>query len=242
MKLETIEVMENIIFISHSCDDHHIACPLWCGLQKCGEVLMDPFDPGDKTCMKIQESIKKSTHFILLATPKSIISPWVNIEALFAQLCYDRNAIIYLPVSIDATSMLEQASELIYMKWKTSDGIQQLIKNLEEQISKTYPKNSLTTDVFLSRELMEEGRNLERDHAVMKNALFLHRAVKLYERAIDLNFCNHHAWINLAWTMWKLHEDDCAWKRIQIAQDINPSSKRVKDVKKWMKQGRRRKP
>jgi len=234
--------MRRTIFISHCCcdRDHQITDTLKLGIEQYGwNIAIDPFDWGDITCVKIQEKIKESTHFILLTTPNSVNSNWVRIEALFAQLCHNKNSIIYLPISVDGTPMLEPAKEIIYVKWRSSGEIQELADNLSKTISETFPPNRLAIDLPLSEEIKETGRNYERNHAASDNILFLHEAVKMYEKAIELNFCNHNAWANLAWSLWKLNEDNRAWKYIRTAKEISPYSNHVKDVEGRMERGER---
>lgn len=231
--------MKNI-FLSHSCDDHVITDAIRDGLKQLEwNVIVDPFKPGDKTCMKIQNSLKESTHFILLLTANSLSSYWVRIEALFAQLCYNQNAICYFPVSVDGTPNLEPARELIHINWKSSNDTDELINLLAQRIHETAPATQLKTDVEQSEILKEQGREFERIHARTDDLLSLHKAVETYEKAIKLNFCSHNAWANLAWSLWKLGEENRAWKCIRIAEDISPDSNHVKDVKQRIELGKR---
>jgi hypothetical protein len=228
------------IFISHSCKDHFLTNALVNGINNYKlNVIIDPFILGDKTCDRIQDSIKGSTHFILLLTQNSYSSYWVKIEALFAQLCYKQNAICYFPINIDGIHSIEPSRELMHISWDTTENINKLITLLVKSIKSTSPTSKLPTDIIQSDLLKEQGREFERIHAGAGDVFYLHKAVESYEKAIQLNFCNHNSWANLAWSLWKLNEINPSWKCIQIAEDISPDSNHVKDVKQRMLSGKR---
>ncbi len=139
------------VFISHSCKDHSedgsTVCDIRDGLNRLGgqfgwNVIFDPFDPGDKTCLKVQEKIKQSTHFILLNTANSSSSRWVFLESLFAKLCYDQNAICYIPVNLDGSPVREEAEELISVNWNGSDSVEELVTKIADRIRATNPQPS----------------------------------------------------------------------------------------------------
>lgn len=228
------------IFISHRCIDHPIVYTIGDKLSRNGwKISIDPFDIGDQTCVKTQEIIKKSTHFILLNSINIFTSRWVKLEALFAKLCYNEDALCYFPIKVDNAKIIEEADGLIFIDLTSSKDIPNLVNVLAERIRKTDPSRQLPIDISLSEQLKEDGRVLERVHARINDIRFLHKAITTYEKAIYLNFCNHHAWANLAWCLWKHNETNRALKCIGVAENIEPNSNHVKDVRKRIEEGKR---
>lgn len=228
------------VFISHSCRDHPLVCAIGDGLQRFGwDIIIDPFDPGDKTCLKVQEAIRQSTHFVLLNTVNSLKSRWVHLEALLAELCYDQDAICYVPVKVDDAPMRDEAEALISINWRSSGKTTDLVKLLADSIRATNTQHQLATNVSESEQLKENGRQLERMHYRTGDFEYNLKAIETYEAAILLNFCNHNAWANLAWCLWKQREDNRALKSILVAEEIGLTSNHVKDVKERILLGKR---
>lgn len=229
-----------IVFLSHSSQDGELTSLVKAGLTEGGlHVVVDPFEPGERTCRKSQQSIKSSTHFIALLTPHAVKSRWVRLEALFAQLCHRRNGIVCIPVCVDKTDPLDSVKELIHIPWESSADAGRLTSCLASRIASTMPTVQLCTDVARSEELKETGRELERRAAVEGDDAILHKAEETYERAVELNYCDHNAWAKLAWVLWKLRENQRAWKQIRMACEISPDSHHVADVQARMECGRR---
>lgn len=229
------------IFISHSCKDHLIVD----GLKKLlyyseWELVIDPFSPGDKTCTKVQNCIKDSTHFILLCTSNALESYWVELESLFAQLCFNQDAIIYLPISVNDTRIPESARELIYLNFYTDRDWNNTAEKLINAINESDPTATLISDADVSERKKEDGRAFERLHAETNDISYLRQAISSYESSINYNFCNHNAWANLAWCLQKSYENNRALKTIDIAMHIAPDSNHVKDVRDRIYAGKRR--
>lgn len=232
--------MKNI-FISHSCKDHQLVGELKSILYHPDwKLIIDPFSPGDKTCTKVQSCIKNSTHFILLYTSNALKSYWVQLEALFAQLCFKQDSIIYLPISVDNSPIPETAREIIHLNINNNCGWNSIKQQIIDIINKSKPNNKLDSDIKISDNERKLGRAFERRHAETNNAFHLHQAVSSYQSAINYNFCNHNAWANLAWCLQKLFEDNRAKKTIDIAMQISPDSNHIMDVKERIYSGQRR--
>ena len=233
--------MERTIFISHSCQDHAIVNELSTGLQyDSWKILVDPFAPGDRTCTKVQEMIKLSSHFILLNTVNSVQSRWVYLESLFSKICYDHDAICFIPINVDNVEPRSETKDLISINWNTSRSISDLIVQLRESINNTTPqKPPLPLNKVESERIKENGREFERTHFRTGNWEYNLRAIDAYDEAIVLDFCNHNAWANQAWCLWKQREDNRAYKSISIAEELSPTSNHVKDVKMRIQSGKR---
>lgn len=228
------------IFISHSCKDHELVHTIAHGLNTLyRRVIVDPFDPGDRTCIETERSIKKSTHFVLLNTSNSIGSRWVQLESLFAKLCHEEHAIFFIPICVDAAPIRDEAKSLIAINWSSSAKPADLIAQVTKQVRSAMPRRTLPLDEKKSYILKEEGRECERMHYRTGDFRYNHKAIDRYEEAIKLNLCNQYAWANLAWALWKQREDRRARKCIGIAESIDPTSNHVRDVKDRIRSGKR---
>lgn len=228
------------VFLSHSSLDMGLTSIISSGLKRSGFIVfLDPFQEGDRLCLETERSIKRCTHFVLILTKSAAESRWVFLEALFARRCQRRGAIEIIPVYLDRTPPMGSISEFKGFNWESSKCPDELVKKLAKRISETMPSAArLGLDVEKSQELKEQGRELERRAAIYdKSALLL--AEDKYEEAIDWNYCNHNAWANLAWVLWKRGEDQRAWKYIRIARQIRPDSSHVRDVLDRMEGGQR---
>lgn len=134
---------------------------------------------------------------------------------------------------------LDEAESFISNNWSGAGSIEDVVHRLADRIRATDPRRRLSTDVAESERLKEEGRELERMHFRTGDFSYNLKAIETYERAIVQNFCNHNAWANLAWTLWKQLEDNRALKCIRVAEEIIPTSNHVKDVRERIRAGKR---
>jgi hypothetical protein len=246
-----------VVFISHRCLDHVIVHALQEKLQSSGfTVLVDPFQAGDRTCDKAQRAIKESTHFIFLATQNSVNrehelrnrqyvteswqrARWVTIEYNCAEHCAMQQGLIVICVKVGNTAIPRILQQFIYIPFEIDTSLAQLSDRLLEPIASTNPLQRLSTDQERSKKLVEEGRISERNHATYNDERYLHSAITAYDRAILQDFCNHHAWLNKGWCLWKLRDDAIAWRYANMAQLLRPDSDRVKQVTERMSYGYR---
>jgi len=247
-----------VVFISHSCLDHKIVHELQKELQTYGlTVVVDDFQGGDRTCDKTQRKIKESTHFILLATENSINSKheykarqysneswhrarWVTVEYTCAEHCALQQGLTLICVKVGNIAIPQVLQHFIYVPFIIDSSVSQLSENLTSCINSTMPSHKLSTDPQRSKKLVEMGRNLERVHATFsRDDRELHSAIEFYEQAISFDFCNHHAWLNKGWCLWKLKSDTVAWKYVNMAQLLRPDSDRLPDILKRMTDGYR---
>lgn len=230
--------MQKVAFISHSCSDHEYTSAVAEELGRSGiQAVVDPFQPGDRTARKVQQSVKSATHFVLLATETAVDSPWVSIESKFAKLCQRADAICIVPVRVATTEMLSAFSNQISIRWSTDDGLALLAEQVREAIAGSQPAKRLAIDEGRSEGTKERARRLERQHANTDDESFLHQAVQVYGEAIDLDFANHNAWANRAWALWKIGEKETALSDINFAMQLHPTG-HVKDVHDRVKAGR----
>jgi hypothetical protein len=246
--------MDVSVFLSHSCQDDPLPHQLASELRERGiVVLIDPFDPGDRTCAKIQELIKGSSHFVLFFTESCSSSRWVRIECRFAKLCYDLGGITVLPISVDGAQPYDFLEQFIAIRWSTGNALGDLsrllsecitgkqragfLRRLSEYITGKRRAGILSTDVERAELEEEGGRELEREHARTNKIGFLHKAVQAYDRAIQLDFCNHNAWANKAWSLFKLGEKSRALDFVEFAKLLRPDSRHVQDVQKRIMDG-----
>jgi hypothetical protein len=231
-ELRDEDSMAVLIFLSHSTQDDPLAHQLARGLIENGiAVLVDPFDPGDRTCAKAQKTIKTSSHFVLFFTESCIKSRWVRIESRFAKICYDLGAMTILPIAVDGAQPYPFLEQFIGIRWNTDDGLGDLERELSANIDRNTHAGSLFTDAERAEREKEGGRELERQHATTGDVSILHDAVDAYDKAIQLDFCNHHAWANKAWSLCKLGERNRALDLIAFAKLLRPDSQHVLDVK-----------
>lgn len=101
------------------------------------------------------------------------------------------------------------------------------------------PSRRLTVSLSESEQLKESGREYERIHYDTGDWRYNLKAIDAYEKAIQLDFGNQHAWANLAWCLWKQGEDNRALKCIKVAEDISPTSNQVRDVRRRIRSGKR---
>ena len=219
------------VFLSHSCTDHPLPNQLADLLRRAGlEVLIDPFEFGDRTCGIVQEHIKGADHVVVLFTEACTHSRWVLIESIFARLCYDLGAINILPISVNGTAVYEFLDDFICLQWSGRDDLQELADGISQRISRSMSRLTLPTDSYEAEKEKERGRELERKHAATGSIFELHAAVESYDRAIQLDFCNHNAWANKGWSLWKLGERARALDALEVAELLRPDSRHVKDV------------
>lgn len=252
------------VFISHRClaFDHGIVQSLQNELQLDGHtVSVDPFIGGDRTCDKAQRAIKDATHFVLIATESSINreherrgyqslteswlhARWVTIEYTCAELCAMQQGLIVICVKVGSnTPIPEVLQQFIHIFLDNTSSLPRVGGELRNCVSSTAPSKRISTDSQISKKFVNEGREAERNHAIYharrNDERELHRAIGLYDEAILYDFCNHHAWINKGWCLWKLRSDRVAWRCINIAQFLRPDSDRLKQIVDTMMAGRR---
>ena len=249
--------LTKVVFISHRCLDHTIVYALQKELQSYGlTVVVDPFQGGDRTCDKAQKAIKESTHFIFLATENSVNSEhesknrqyiteswqrarWVTIEYNCAEQCVLRQGLILICVKVGNASIPQVLQQFIHIPFDIDSSVVQLAELLSNRINTTTSSQRLSTDKKISKQLLEDGRLAERNHATYNDERQLHSAIAIYDRAILYDFCNHHAWLNKGWCLWKLRDDAIAWKYVNMAQLLRPDSDRVMQVVDRMASGYR---
>ena len=224
--------MPPVVFLSHTCNEHAVIYSLAQRLKDSSlEVIVDPFLPGDPTCAIAQTNVKQSSHFVLFFTESCIKSRWVRIESRFAKICYDLGAMTILPIAVDGAQPYPFLEQFIGIRWNTDDGLGDLERELSANIDRNTHAGSLFTDAERAEREKEGGRELERQHATTGDVSILHDAVDAYDKAIQLDFCNHHAWANKAWSLCKLGERNRALDLIAFAKLLRPDSQHVLDVK-----------
>ena len=251
----TINKSKKVVFISHSCLDHTIVYALQKEMQNSDlTIVIDPFQGGDRTCDKAQKAIKESTHFVLLATENSINSAhesqnrqyiteswqrarWVTIEYTCAEHCASKHGLILLCVNVGNAMVPQVLQQYIHIPFDEVSPVALLSEHLFNCIDSTAPSQRLSIDPLISKQLLEDGRIAERNHATYNDERQLHSAIAVYDRAIFYDFCNHHAWLNKGWCLWKLRDVAIAWKYVNMAQLLRPDSDRVKQVIDRMSSG-----
>ncbi len=226
------------ILLSHSCNDHPLPDKIAGQLDKKGyDILIDPFKLGDRTCEVVQQVIKASDYFILLFTESCLHSRWVKIESRFAKRCYDSNALDILPISVNGATLYSFLEGFISLRWNINDDLKNITDQLSKRIAMRTQRITLKTDKDEAEREKERGRVLERKHAATGSLTELHAAVELYDRAINLDFCNYNAWVNKGWSLWKLGERNRALDSVSFAKLLRPDSKHVLDVQKRIRAG-----
>ena len=113
------------------------------------------------------------------------------------------------------------------------------MRQLSGNISRSTHAGFLPTDAEKAEREKERGRALEREHVATGDIGFLHEALDAYDKAIQLDFCNHNAWANKAWSLWKLGERYRAEDLVGFAKLLRPDSRHVMDVEARMTDGKR---
>lgn len=230
------------VFISHPCRDHSLVYPLRDELRRLGwQITVDPFGPGDRTALQVEEAIKQSTHFILVTTAHAASSRWVRVESVFARHCYEARALVCVPLLVDGAAPLDDMEPLIHVNWRTEEGVPELVSRLAAGLARgPSPARRLVVDVSEGERLKERARESERRHWLDGDWQYNLDAIDTYEAALALNLSNHNAWANLAWCLWKQREDNRAMRCLRVAEDINPTSNHVRDVGERIRAGARR--
>jgi hypothetical protein len=175
--------------------------------------------------------VKQASHFVVFFTGSCLQSRWVRIESRFAKICYDLGAITILPIAVNGARLYDFLEQFIAIRWNKDDDLGDLARRLSENIDGNTHAGFLLTNAERAEREKEHGRELERKHARTGDVSFLHEAVDAYDRAIQLDFCNHHAWANKAWSVCKLGERNRALDLVNFAILLRPDSQHVLDVK-----------
>jgi len=123
------------IFISHSHRDSAFATQLASDLRNAGlDIFIDEWSlkPGDSIVQKINQAIRDSDYLIVILSPDSVQSPWVQAEinaALMRQL--GKRNISIIPVLYRQCSIPPLLAPYVYVNFTTSSYEDGLIKLLE---------------------------------------------------------------------------------------------------------------
>lgn len=231
---------DKTVFVSHKCPDDHVeVARLKLEFTHLGiQCFADDFCAGDRTSVTIQRAIKQSTHFVLLLTAGSMMSRWVKIEYTCAEHCAVRDGLVLICLKAGNAPLPAILEQFIHIPYTSAD-VNEIFPQIIDAIRSTGPSRRLLTNSGESERVVSQARVAERRHAMKAaanpSARFhdesdLHEAVALYEQAIELDFCNHHAWLNKGWCLWKLYSDTVAWKYVETARLLRPDSQRVGEV------------
>lgn len=197
----------------------------------------EAFSP-DSTA-EIQNAIKLATHFVVLITRAARHAPTVRIPALMARLAYDASAICFIPVNIDGTQAMEVTRDLFCLHWRSGASPHELLTAVTRRITHSSPTKRLATSSSDAEKAVGRAELAEENFRENRDVATLHEALRLFEEAISLDFCADKAWAGLARCLWKLREDNHAWKTVDIAVEIVPGSEAIRNAIALMHGGRR---